>query len=166
MKTDDSYQKLMILALRALSRRAHTVHELREKFKKYKLNASIDLNDLSEYENTIDNVLQRLHELNYVNDEEYIKNAINISLQNKCKSLWAILPKLQKKGLEKQKIIDQWHQMNIDEEESAQILLAKIIKKYSNLDHNQLRQKIAQTLVRRGYSKNVSYKLAKIEQMD
>jgi SOS response regulatory protein OraA/RecX len=152
---DPQYRKLMEAALRALSQRAHTVHEMKTKL----------IKKSSPDEAQIPVVLDRLKELAYLNDEEYVTRTLTNELVFRHKSLWKSMQKLQKKGINSRMVKEKWNELNLDERESAMEALQKISPKYAQLPLHEQRMKLASALLRRGYSPDLVYQLAKIQEI-
>ncbi len=85
---DENYRKLMDYAMRALSRRAHTVHEMGTKLKKR-----------PQYTPALEQkVVMRLTELNLLNDDDFtrnlIENAVNSVFRVGAKSCTGFIKKV------------------------------------------------------------------------
>lgn len=150
---DAVYRKLMDYAMRALGQRAHTVHELRKKLKK-RPNHTTPLEE---------KVISRLLELDLLNDEKYLQNAIRNAANFKCDGPLKTAFNLSKKGIAIEKTQAMWAEMKVDEMEVAQKALAKIAKKLARLPREKHFNKRVQYLASRGFSPNVIYQLARVE---
>ena len=137
---DPGYQKLMEYALRALSRRAHTVHELKEKLKKRPRYTE-------EYEKKI---IGRLHELNLLNDEAYIQRSIENATEFRFHGPRKVAERLFLKGIPFDHTYAAWRAMNINEEDLARRALKKKEKHFKKFPKEQAYSKRAQFLASRG----------------
>ena len=143
MREEDE-QKLMNAALRALSRRAHTIHEMREKLQKR-----------DEYtQERSQKIIARLIELRLLNDEDFLKRAIE-SLERNPQGLYKFKQRMLRKGLSHELISKLWQQMQVDEEKLALLLEPKIQRKIKGLEKHKARQKAASFLAGRGFSSGV-----------
>src|SRR3989338_2538018 len=97
---DPIYRKLMDYAMRALSRRAHTSFELREKLKK-RPNHTPQLED---------QVLTRLQELGLINDENYVRSAIEEASKYKLQGRYKLASRLQRKGISFEETSTLWNE--------------------------------------------------------
>lgn len=152
---DTSYQILMNYALRALSRRAHTVHEMRTKLKKrphYR----------PEYENAI---IERLQELNFLNDEAYVERAIESASEVRHQGLYKLAERLKLKGIPFKLVESKWRAMQLNEREIAEAALRKLNAKLLNVPREKHYQKRAQFLASRGFSPEIIFELAKGEDL-
>lgn len=147
---DPIYQKLMDYAMRALSRRAHTVQEMREKLKKRPMHTA-------DHENQI---IARLKELNLLNDEEYVRRRIENAVNFKRQGLRKVMQRLYPKGIPTKQTQQIWDSMKIDERAVAQAALKKM-KSLKDLPKAKRYQKRAQFLASRGFSVEVVFDLAK-----
>lgn len=147
---DPSYRHLMDYALRALSRRAHTVHEMRTKLQKRP-------HHTLEIENGI---IDRLIELNLLNDEAYIERAIESAAEFRHQGLYKVAERLYRKGIGFELVQKKWRAMELDEMEIAREALKKLNAKLKTLPKTQHYQKRAQFLGARGFSPAVIFELA------
>jgi SOS response regulatory protein OraA/RecX len=144
-----SYQILMDYALRALSRRAHTVHEIRDKLKKRP-----HYNPECEQQ-----IVARLIELNLLNDELYVHRAIETAVNLRYQGLYKVAERLKRKGIPYEKVEMQWKAMDISEREVAEKALKKIAKRLTRVPKEKHYQKKAQFLASRGFSPPIIFDL-------
>ncbi|MFT7184426.1 MAG: SOS response regulatory protein OraA/RecX [Oceanicoccus sp.] len=144
-----SYQLLMEYALRSLSRRSHTVHEMREKLKKRP-------HYTTEFEQA---VIIRLLELNLLNDELYVHRAVETAAHFRYQGLYKVAERLKRKGIPFEQTEKQWKDLDISEKEIAASALKKIEKRLTRLPKEKHYQKKAQFLAGRGFSPAVIFDL-------
>lgn len=137
--------------MRALSRRAHTIQEMRTKLK-----------NRPQYTPALEQkIIMRLTELNLLNDDEFarnlIENAVNYRLQGRLK----IMYRLHQKGIPNNKANEIWGSMDIVERDVAQKALKKVQKRFAKVLPQQLVSKRAQFLAARGFSPNIIFQVAK-----
>lgn len=149
--TEDPYRKFMNYALRALTRRAHTSHELREKFKK-RPDYSPELEE---------RVIARLFELKLLDDDDYIRRALNAAAAYQPQGRLKLLKKLSQKGLLIPRIQEIWGETKIDEETMAYDALKKAHRRFERLPEARRKQRQINFLVSRGFSPHIIYKLVK-----
>jgi len=152
---DAAYQKLMDYSLRAISRRAHSTHEIREKLKKRPHHTQAHE----------DRIISRLIELNMLNDTDYIRRTIEYCTQLRGYGYFKIAQRLQQKGLPTDEVKHIWDDMKIPEEKIAKEALKKIQKRLTRVDKQQRIQKRIQFLKSRGFASNIVFKLAKKDEI-
>ncbi|MEK7146518.1 MAG: regulatory protein RecX [Patescibacteria group bacterium] len=138
-------------ALRSLSRRAHSRHELNEKLKR-KLYATPEL---------VEAVLERLLELGLLNDEQYTENFLRSKLRMKPQGFRKMVQTLKNKGLSHEEARTAWNKLELSEESLAEEALQKLQKKWLNLPQEKRKEKIMRALFARGFSSDLIYKLAR-----
>lgn len=147
---DPIYHSLLDFALKSLSRRDHTVSELKGKLKKrrpYSVAAE-------------ERVVQRLKELNYLNDKAYVERAIQ-TLPFKKMGPKKLAYKLAQKGLSQALVKNALESADIDENQLAQASLSKIQSKLKTLSPEKRYEKVYRYLMGRGFSHGVAFELAK-----
>lgn len=159
---DPNYRLLMDYAMRALSRRSHTVHELRVKLKKRTQHQTNNL-AFDQNNNNIEKIILRLKELNLLNDDEYIRRAIENATSFKLQGLMKVAQSLHLKGIAIENTKRIWNSMKINEKEVAKLALKKIQKRVSKLPQAKRFNKRAQFLASRGFSVGIVFELAKHE---
>lgn len=144
---DPVYRQLMDYAMRALGQRAHTTHELREKLKKRPHAAS----------KQIEAVINRLMELNLLNDDEFVKRTIEDAVSFRLQGRLKVLQKLQQKGISRRQVNQIWDALEIAEKEVARQALEKATKRFANTPKEKLYNKRAQFLASRGFPPEVVF---------
>ena len=146
-----AYRQLMDYAMRALSQRAHTTFELSEKLKK-RPQFTPEL---------VAQVLARLQELNLLNDETYIRTAIEQATRFRHQGRLKIASRLYKKGIPMKQTEEMWNNMELPERELAHEALKRAQKRFARVPKEKLYQKRAQFLASRGFSAETIFELAK-----
>lgn len=154
------YRALMDYAMRALARRAHTVHELHTKLKRRPTYT----------EELAQKVLERLEELKLMSDEDYVKRALEDAIKYHHQGHLKVASKLARKGIALDQTKMAWKEMtksmDIDEKELARQALEKAHKRFQNVPREKLYAKRAQFLASRGFSPEITFELAKPEQYE
>lgn len=146
-----NYRELMNYAMRALTRRAHTVSEMEKKLAKR-----------PHFEPKLaKQVIARLLEIKLLDDEAYIHRFIESATEFRHQGLHKVAQRLQKKGIPYKQVQQIWEGMKIDEKALAQAALKKYEKRLHNTPKEKRYQKRAQHLASRGFSPQVVYALAK-----
>lgn len=148
---DPIYRQLVDYAMRALSRRAHTGFELREKLKK-RPNHTPQLED---------QVLTRLQELNLINDENYVRSAIEEATKYKLQGRYKLASRLQRKGIPFKDTEALWNDAQLSERELATEALHRAAKRFAKVPPDKLYQRRASFLASRGFSPEIIFELAK-----
>lgn len=148
---EPEYRQLMNTAMRALSRRAHTTHELREKLKKKP-------HWNSEREEA---VIRRLEELGLLNDEAFVQRSVEEASQFRLQGRMKLASRLLQKGIPTKVTESVWHNMGISEKELAGEAIKRAAKRFAKVPKEKLYQRKAQFLASRGFSPDVIYELAK-----
>lgn len=151
---DPAYRNLMNYSMRALSRRAHTSFELREKLKK-RPNHTPQLED---------QVLARLQDLNLINDETYVKNAIEEATRFKLQGRYKLASRLQRKGIDFKETETLWREAEVSEKELAMEALKRAAKRFAKVPPEKLYQRRASFLASRGFSPEIIFELAKSDE--
>ena len=148
---DPVYRNLMNYAMRALSRRAHTSFELREKLKKRPfITPQLE-----------DQVLSRLQDLNLINDEAYVRHAIEEATKYKLQGRYKLASRLQRKGIDFKETESLWKEAEISEKDLASEALKRAAKRFANVPQEKLYQRRASFLASRGFSPEIIFELAK-----
>jgi regulatory protein len=139
---EDAYRKAFNNALRFLSFRMRTVHEIETYLEKKEVP-----------ENTIKRVISKLGEYQFVNDKTYADSFVKSRMNTSYKGPGAIRQELLKKGISEDKTeaaLDQFSQ-----EEQIEAGIKFIHKQFSGKakrSEKDQKQKIAQQLKQKGYS--------------
>ena len=133
-------------ALKFLSYRPRSEKEIRDKLKKKKAS-----------EETINKIILRLKENNFINDEEFVRWWIEQRTNFKPRSLRLIKMELKQKGIGQELIEETIVHLpsTIDDLESAKKLIEKRLPRYKNLSREEKFQKIARFLSSKGFSYDI-----------
>lgn len=163
----DLEKQLLQYAIRLLARRNYPTDEIHKKLKlrAEKIHTRTDETVHTDIiENSIERVIGRLIQLNYLNDAFFAKNYLEAELRRKPQSLRLIKNKLQQKGIfsdvinqtivahQEQNLQNQSDPETPEEITLAKLALQKKIKtlKYSN--KKQQKEKLFRFLAARGFS--------------
>ena len=141
----------MNYAMRALARRAHTVHELRGKLQKRPQHSS----ELEEH------VIERLIELKLLDDEAYVRRQLENAAHYKHEGYLKVASKLTRKGIGLAETKEAWRELDLPEREIARAALVHAAKRFRNVPKEKLYQKKVQFLAARGFDPSVIFELAK-----
>lgn len=136
------YQQVYSYALRALTRRAHTSYELKQKLRTRPGCTA----------NIADEVIARLKEQGFLNDEDYVRRAVEYAVAYRLEGLSRLTQRLFAKGIPSEQTRSMWNSMEIDEEALAQKILSKWGKRFVSLEPYERHQKTLALLQRRGLS--------------
>lgn len=160
------YEKLMSYALFILGVRRYTNHEMREKLKKWckkKFGGGAEdsgaAGDKLEYEPAILRVINRLEELKYLNDEEYLQDFVRNRMQLRPRGVGALKYELRKKGITSDAIEKYFSENEIDEMEVAMRLATAKFEKLERVPEQKKFSKIAMFLNSRGFKPHTIYEI-------
>ena len=133
----EEFDKLKTKVLKYIMYKKRTEREIFQKFSS------------SANENLLEDVIEHLKEIGYINDKNYIERAVNEFMAINTLSIKEIRNKLYTKGISSD-IIDTYFSNNEDELEKYQLNCAKkiILKKQTQME----KEEIEQFLYRKGYS--------------
>lgn len=135
----DQFQKALDSALRFLSYRPRSEKEVRQ-----------NLARKGFPEPFIDKTIERLRELQFVDDAAFARFWVQNREAYSPRSQRALKFELRTKGVAQQ-ILDEAVEDTADEEASAMAAARKKLKSLKNLEYNDFRQKLGAYLARRGY---------------
>lgn len=151
---DDEVRKAFNKALHFLSFRMRSEHEVKKK-----------LLDAEYGEAVVLEAIQKLYNLGFLNDETFSKALLETQKKTGKKGPRAIQQEMKKKGIEKslqEEVLDSYTEE--DQTQIAQGLAEKIANQQSSKTPRQVKQKIQDTLLRKGYSYGIISKvIAEIE---
>ncbi len=101
---NEDYSKLMNYALRLLSKRSYTVQGLTEKLEKRALKLKIKI----ELEQIINQILERLKQLNYLDDLNFCGRFLEERCRLRPRGRYLISQELRKKGISKEMLDEFW----------------------------------------------------------
>lgn len=152
----DPYQLLMAYAFRLLSKKTYTEGEILKKFssKGKRLKLSED-----ESAPAGKKVLERLKELNYVNDEKFIDDYFEYRLNNKPQGKFGFVNEMKKRRISFEIARQQWEKRNIDEKSLAMRLVSKKLRILHKLPPPKKKKKIMAALASRGFSPDIVWEI-------
>jgi len=155
----DNFQFLLNKALFFLKFRSRTEKEVFDYLLKKIKNTSYSTDDIKK-------VIEKLKEMDLLNDKKFIEDYVSYRLKNNPKSQKVLILELRKKGVDESLINEYFSQNQINEEELAFLLLKKRFPRWLNLDGKKRLKKAFDFLARRGFSFEVSKKtIEKISQL-
>jgi regulatory protein len=147
-----NYNKLLQCALMLISRKRYTVVEMRRKLTQY-VKKQEDFKELD-----IDPVLERLAELNYLNDEQFAKDYISERMRLRPRGCFLLKKELGSKGISKDIIESALNNSDFNELEIAIDVLSGKISKWGEFRYDKQKAKAYQFLSSRGFSVDTIYK--------
>jgi regulatory protein len=146
------YQKLLEYALRISSKKRYTVYEMRAKlerfFKKRKFTE----------EEVMDQVIERLCELRYLDDESFARDFVSQRLKLRPKGQFMLKRELTQKGIDKDLCEKVLEETEIDEDSVACELLEKVMGRWERLPVQKGKEKAYRYLASRGFRQDSIYK--------
>ncbi|MFC1615745.1 regulatory protein RecX [Patescibacteria group bacterium] len=157
------YTQGLSYALRLISKKRYTKNQIKQKLIKYfeRKKSKEDCNlDQDEF---ITMILERLQELKYIDDLEYINDYVNQRLKLKPRGIFLIKRELKNKGIEDEDINKYFQDKEIDEYDSAISCLIKKEKQWKKYSHFERKRKAFQHLQSRGFSfESISKAVSKV----
>ncbi|NLM05119.1 MAG: recombination regulator RecX, partial [Clostridiales bacterium] len=106
-------------------------------------------------DNIIHKIVNKLIDINYINDDEFVINFIYNSMNNQSKGRLSITNELLEKGISEEIINRHIHLYSEDKEIAiANTIACKFFYNNSHLPMKQIKNKLYNRLMRRGFSKN------------
>lgn len=138
---EDEVKKAFNSALNFLSYRMRSTKEVIDYLKKKEVDEPI-----------IPDVIHKLSEYKYINDEEFAKAYVQTQINTTTKGPEVIKQELFEKGVEQDILLKSLALFTMDEQVGKAIkLISKTIPKNNKASERQTKQKIEQTLQRKGY---------------
>jgi regulatory protein len=137
---EEKREKALNLALRFLSFRSRSIKEVRDFLSKKGLP-----------EKEIENLINYLVELGFLDDKKFAKTWIEERQKYKNKSRLALKLELQKKGV-KPEIIEELLNESSNDYETAKEFIKKKRERFANLDWNSFVKRVAGGLRQKGFS--------------
>lgn len=141
----------MDYSLRLVSKRRHTVSEIRKK-----LSALCENHPEIEV-GIIDEVISRLLELKYLDDNEFVKDYVLSRIQFKPRGISLIKQELRIKGIDKNIIESGFEGMDYDESKACLDLISKKNRLWSKHPLQKQKEKAFRFLASKGFSKEAIY---------
>jgi len=146
------YDKLLQYALRMLAKKRYTSHEMDTKLRAYCEKKEISLGYI------IQDVMARLIDLKYINDEQFVKDYITDRLNFKPRGLKLMKQELYAKGIDEKAFDKCVDNIDVDEVSMAVRLLEKKGASFDKLSATQKKQKAFTFLYSKGFFTDTIYK--------
>lgn len=148
----DPYQTLLNYSFWLLGRKAYAEAELRKRLERRSKKLK-----LPDSEKIIKKVIERLQELQYVDDAKILENYFEYRLKNRPCGKFLFLHEMHRKGISLDTAKAAWEKSGVDEEALAHDLLERKKKKLDALPEVLRKKKIMQLLASRGFSPEIIY---------
>ncbi len=149
-KPRNSYEALLQYSFRILSRKSYTRREIETKLtkrgEKYNLPA---------FQDAAKKVMERLTELNYLNDGAIITNHLEYRVKVRPQGRYGFLFEMRKRGIDSKAAAREWDKKAIDERALARELIAKKSVQLKELEPRKRAQRISSLLASRGFAPDV-----------
>lgn len=145
---DEFYSKALQYAIKIAVNKRYTVWELEKKLNKFP-----NLDDESK-----EQIISRLKELNYLNDNNFIRDFVSDRCSFKPCGKYKLSIELYKKGISKDLFETTINQLEIDEDELAEKALEARKKRWTNIPDEKIKNKAYSFLSSRGFSIEAIYK--------
>ncbi|MBU1992461.1 MAG: regulatory protein RecX [Patescibacteria group bacterium] len=149
VQQSEEYSKLMEYSLKLLSKRRLTIHEMDLRLRKRNVGEEED----------IVRVLERLQELDYLDDALYATDFIKDRMKFRPRGILLLKHDMYKKGLLKDVIEDAILSSDIDEEKIARVVAETRAGRLRSLPLFKRKQKLVFFLRSRGFAANTIYKV-------
>jgi len=143
----DSYLSLLNYSFWLLGRKAYTEAEILQRLKRRAAKLKI-----SEPENTIKKVMERLKELRYLDDEKILENYFEYRLKTRPQGKFLFLREMHRRGISFEKAREEWEKRDIEEKPIALELIKKRESQLKGLPQVLRKKRIAGLLASRGFS--------------
>lgn len=143
--------RLMDYSLRLVSKRRYTVSEIRKKL------SALSKNHPEIEVGIIDEVISRLLELKYLNDNEFVKDYVLSRIQFKPRGISLIKQELKIKGIDKNIIESGFEHIDYDESKACRDFIEKKTRLWSKHPPRKQKEKAFQFLAGKGFSKEAIY---------
>lgn len=147
-----SYDKLMQYALRILSKKRYTISEMQKKLTLY-ANRREKVN-----EEDVNSVLNRLLELNYLDDEKFAKDYVSQRIHLKPRGKSLLKRELKFKGIPNDILDKIFEEIDFNEEQFIFEALSKRSHKWDKFPLRKQKLKAYQFLYSRGFKREAIYK--------
>lgn len=148
----NDYEKLLQYSLRILTKKRYTHHEIKKKLEQFSKRREIAGAGL------VDQVLDRLFELKYLNDENYARDYISDRIRFKPRGKFLLKRELKLKGVDDDIVKNSLDENEIDENALAWMALRKKQRLWSDLSEQKRREKAYRFLSSLGFAQDAIYK--------
>lgn len=144
LKELDDTAKATDAAIRLLTSRPRSVHEIRDRLKR------------KEYgDETIDRVIERLREWRYIDDEAFTRYWVENRESNRPRGRRLLEQELRQKGVERETVRETLDEVGIDERAGALEIARTKMRSYRDEEESVARRRLGAFLARRGYGYEV-----------
>lgn len=148
----NAYEKLLQYALLILSKKRYTCAEVKKKLKQFlKKHDSCD-------GGAMDRAIERLKELNYLNDREYARDYVNDRIRFRPRGKFLLKRELKSKGIAPEIVMATLSHADVDEFEMALELLKKKKFDLTGDSAEKSRARAYRFLASKGLPKEIIYK--------
>jgi regulatory protein len=156
-------ERLKNYALRLIVKKRYTVSEMTKKLERFVKKHKLENNEGSEEgdshpHSNIEKVLDRLFELNYLNDKAFARDYIMDRVRFRPRGKFLLRRELFLKGIDKEIVENIINETEIDEAKMAEELIVRQSKRLEKLPPQKCREKIYRYLASRGFSQDSIYK--------
>lgn len=166
------YEKLIQYALRIIAKKRYTGFEMEKKLKLFTarqeklarrdsedFHGSEDpLKEVGGQEQAIEKVLERLRELQYLNDSGYAEDYIADRTKFRPRGKFLLARELKNKGLDSDLIKNALEKQTTDDSEIAAKALERRLKQWQDLPLQKQRERAFRFLASRGFDQDAIYK--------
>lgn len=160
------YEKLIQYALRIIAKKRYTTFEVKKKLELFMTKQAQLVRDLENETATKDGskedplkaVLERLHELRYLDDSGYAEDYISDRQKFKPRGKFLLARELKNKGLDSDLIQNALEKQPVDEFETAIKALEKKCRQWQVLPLQKQRERAFRFLSARGFDQDAIYK--------
>jgi len=143
--------RLMDYTLRLVSKKRYTVSEIKKKISTIcKSHPEVEVDIINE-------VINRLIELKYLDDDQFVKDYVLSRIQFKPRGISLIKRELQGKGIDKNIVESGFENLDYDESKACCDLIEKRTRLWSKHPIMKQKQKAFQFLASKGFSKEAIY---------
>jgi regulatory protein len=149
----NTYEKSINYALRLLSKKRYTTFEMGQKIERFLKKRE------QEDSKIIEDVIARLKELKYLDDQQYAIDFCNDRIKFKPSGKFLLRYELKKRGISKEFAEKALDSIETDEYEVGMDALERKSKQWNSKTQKQLKEKAYRFLGSRGFSPDTIYKI-------
>lgn len=150
---NDDYLKLLRYALRLTMKKRYTVKEMRGKLEQFS-----SKHGLGEQLKIVQQVDERLKELKYLDDHQYVLDYLATRAKLRPRGVFAMKRELIKKGVDKSDIETGLGESEVDELMMAALVIEKYNRKLTMTTPDKRKNKLFQHLAAKGFRPDTIYK--------
>ncbi len=154
------HEKLMTYSLRLLSKKRYTVSELERKLERFlEKRKKRDCSEEEGLSGAKEEVLQRLRDLKYLDDNQYAADYCNERARLRPSGTFLLKRELKIKGVPAEIAEEVVDSLEIDEVELAKDAFERKSRQWKNVEPQKMREKGFRFLSSRGFSPDTIYKV-------